>query len=225
MILSERLKHIVSMIPNCKCIADIGTDHGYIPIYAVLNGISERAIATDINKGPIDAAIKNFKKYRVIDKIEARIGDGLKPLKIGEADVSVIAGMGGNLIGNILNENIELARSFKCILLQPMQYPEVLRKYLVENNFSIIDEDIVKDENKYYHILKVSNNRMQPFEKEVYYYTGKILIEKKHPLIEEYISDKINVLEEILSSIPTENPRHYEVEKLLNEFKEVKECL
>jgi len=225
MVLSERLRHIANLVPNCECIADIGTDHGYIPIYAILNGVCKRAIATDINKGPIDAAIKNFKKYRLIDKVEARIGDGLTPINLGEADAVIIAGMGGNLISNILNEKIEIAHSFDCLILQPMQYPETLRKYLIENEFSIIDEDIVKDENKYYHILKVINQRMEHFDKEVYYYTGKILLDKKHPLIREYIVDKINNLTEILTSIPRENPKYNEVKILLDEFKEVKECL
>lgn len=223
MILSGRLKLIADAIPKCNCVADIGTDHGYIPIYAVQKGICMRAIATDVRKGPIEAAIKNIKRYRLIEKIETRIGDGLHPIKSGEADVIIIAGMGGNLISNILEEGKEIAKSTNCLILQPMQYPEILRRYLIENNFRIIDEDIVKDENKYYYILKVINEKSAPFEKEVLYFTGNILIEKKHPLIKEYIQDKIIHLEEILKNIPMDNPKYIETKRLLEEFKEVKE--
>lgn len=225
MILSERLGHIVNMLPNSECIADIGTDHGYVLVYCLNKGICKRGIATDINRGPLEMAIKNFKKYRVLDKIQTRIGDGLKPLQKGEADTILIAGMGGNLIAKILEEGKEIVRSTNNLVLQPMQYPEILRKYIIENNLKILDEDIVKEDEKFYHILKVSNGSEVPYEKEVFYHTGKILIQKKHPILKDYINHKIRNLEEILSSVPKDNKRFYELNQLLKEFKEVGEWL
>lgn len=225
MILSERLRHIVDMLPNSDCIADIGTDHGYILVHCINKGLCKRGIATDINKGPLEIAIKNFKKYRVLDKIQTRIGDGLEPLQKGEADTILIAGMGGNLIVKILEGGKEIVRSTNILVLQPMQYPEILRKYLNENDFRIIDEDIVKEDEKFYHILKVSNGSEPPYEKEVFYYTGKILIQKKHPVLREFINYKIKNLEEILRSVPKDNKRYNELNQLLLEFKEVGEWM
>ncbi|SEF73897.1 tRNA (adenine22-N1)-methyltransferase [Caloramator fervidus] len=225
MTLSERLNHIVDLIPPCECLADIGTDHGYVLIHCISKGICNKGIATDVKKGPIDIAIKNLKKYRVINKVDTRIGNGLLPLKEGEADVIVIAGMGGNLIANILKEGRHIANTAKYLILQPMQNPELLRKFLVNNNFKIVDEDIVKDDNKFYHIIKVINGKEEAYGKEVLYYVGKILLEKRHPLVKEYVDYKIKGLEEILKSVPKDSLRFNELAYLLNEFKEVREWL
>lgn len=221
--LSERLIHIINMIPKCNCLADIGTDHGFIPIYSVLNNISQKAIATDINKGPIKVANKNINRHDLHDKIETRVGAGLSPLNNSEADVIVIAGMGGVLISEIIESGIAIARSSRCMILQPVQYPEVLRKYLLSSGFSIVDEDIVKDENKYYYIIKVENSPSEKYEREVYYYTGKMLIQRRDPLVKEYISYKIKSLGEILSNLsPFEQRKRYEeLSFLKKEFEDV----
>lgn len=227
LILSRRLEHIAGLIPRCQCLADIGTDHGYIPIYSVLNRISERAIASDINIGPIESARLNIKRYGLTDKIETRIGSGLSTIDKGEADVIVIAGMGGALIGDIIKENLQVSKESRCLILQPVQYPEILRKHLIENKFKIIDEDMVKDENKLYHIIKTESGEEGRYEKEAYYYTGKVLIEKGHPLLREFLHNKISVLSKILSQLSEkEQPERYnEVHKLLGEFQEVVKCL
>lgn len=225
--LSERLQHIVEMIPKCNCLADVGTDHAYVPIHATLNNISNTAIASDINKGPIKLAQSNIRKNGLSNKIETRIGPGLTVLNQGEADVILIAGMGGNLIADILNDSLEVARGTKHLILQPVQYPEVLRKYLITSGFSIADEDLVKDENKYYHILKVINEPSKPFEKESYYYIGAKLIEKKHPLLKDYLEFKLNLFNRILNQISSEDqPQRYEeVEELRKDFEDVIKCL
>jgi tRNA (adenine22-N1)-methyltransferase len=225
--LSERLQHIAGMIPECNRLADVGTDHAYIPIHTTMKKISSTAIASDINKGPIKLAQSNIRKYGLSDKIETRVGPGLTVLKQGEADVVLIAGMGGNLIADILNDSLEVARSTKHLILQPVQYPEVLRKYLIASGFSIIDEDLVKDENKYYHIMKVVNEPSEPFEKEAYYYIGVKLIEKKHPLLKDLLEHKLNLFYKILSQIsPEDQPQKYEeIEGLRIDFEDVMKCL
>lgn len=227
MILSKRLEHIAKLIPECRCLADIGTDHGYIPIYSVLNRISERAIASDINTGPLESARLNIKHYGLNDKIDTRIGPGLSTIAEGEADVIVIAGMGGTLIGDIIKEHIQVSRKSMCLILQPVQYPEALRKELIGSKFKIVDEDMVKDDNKLYHIIKIENGEELPYEKEVYYYTGKILIEKGHPLLREYLHNKISVFSKIISQLNKEeqSERYSQFRKLLGEFQEVERCL
>lgn len=225
--LSDRLTHIINLIPRCNCLADIGTDHGFIPIYSVLNNIACHAIASDINKGPIKVAKINIDKYNLNDKIQTRIGSGLSTLKMNEADVIVIAGMGGVLISDIIENHINIARCSKWLILQPVQYPEVLRKYLLQTGFNIVDEDIVKDENKYYYIIKAESKKADEYKKEVFYYTGTKLIEKGHPLIKEYILYKIGSLNNILNNLsPIEQSvRYNQILSLRKEFEEVLKCL
>ncbi|MGL5244669.1 MAG: class I SAM-dependent methyltransferase, partial [Sarcina sp.] len=144
--LSLRLKTIASYVDNCECIADIGTDHGYIPIYLVKKGVCNKAIASDINKGPIEKAKLNVAFEGLSDKVKCLLGGGLKPLKKGEVNGVILAGMGGNLTRDILVDDIEKVKLYEFLILQPAQNPEVLREYLYENKFEIIDEDLIKDD-------------------------------------------------------------------------------
>ncbi|SKA86051.1 tRNA (adenine22-N1)-methyltransferase [Caloramator quimbayensis] len=225
--LSSRLSSIVNMIPKCNCLSDIGTDHGFIPIYTVLNDICERAIASDIKEGPLKTAKKNIEYYGLQEKIELRKGSGLKVLKKGEADVIVIAGMGGYTISSLIDEGIEIAKSAEHIIFQPAKYPEVLRKYLLSSGFKIYDEELVKEDNKYYHIIRASEGIMNTYEREADYYIGLKLIEKRHPLLKDYIDFKIEEFNKILKelSIENQNSRYIEVKNLIKEFEDVIKCL
>lgn len=146
MILSKRLKKIIECYTKEKIVADIGTDHGYIPIYLIEENLCEKCYATDISKETIKKAKKNIELYEKKDKIETLIGDGLKVLEDKEVDVVVIAGMGGNLIRDIIKESNGVFKKLKYIICIPAQNPEVLRKFLYESGSTIISEDIVFDE-------------------------------------------------------------------------------
>ena len=124
--LSKRLNFIINNIDKVSVLADVGTDHGYIPLYATQNGLCHKAIAIDINKDPLDKARLNAILEGAGDELEFRLGDGLNPLKKDEVEAVVIAGMGGNLIRDILEENIEKVASFNYLILVPAQNPEVL---------------------------------------------------------------------------------------------------
>jgi tRNA (adenine22-N1)-methyltransferase len=227
MYLSERLSHVAAFIPKCRCIADIGTDHGYIPIYAVQNGLCETALACDIKSGTVKVAKNNIIKYGLEDKIAARVGPGLSVLKEGEADVIIIAGLGGNIISEVIENHIDLACSADCLILQPVQYYEVLRRNLISLGFKIIDEDIVKENNKFYFILKIISSRCSPYEKEVYYYTGTRLLEKREPLLREYCIYKHSIFCKILKELSPENQniRYNEVRTLIQQFEDIIEYL
>ncbi|QCX32391.1 SAM-dependent methyltransferase [Caloramator sp. E03] len=225
--LSNRLDNIARFIPNCKCIADIGTDHGLIPIYAVLNGICDKAIASDIKKGPLQAAKKNIEYYGLLDKIELRLGSGLEVLKLGEANVIVIAGMGGYTISNLLEAEEKIAKEAEFLILQPTQHPEALRRYLVNFGFKILDEELVKDDNKYYHIIKTSKGEEPPYKNEAIYYLGLRLIEKKHYLLREYLTFNLKKLYNVSEKLDpnTQMDRYKEVHELIKGFEDVMKCL
>ena len=152
--LTPRLKMLADNVFT-KTIADIGTDHAYVPIYLAQNNITKKAIATDLKEGPLKIAKKNIEKYNLSDKIELRLGSGINPLKQGEASSIIIAGMGGELIINILSENIEKAYSAEYLVLQPMNSQNMLRKWLSENNFSLVKEDISIEGFKVYNLIVV----------------------------------------------------------------------
>jgi tRNA (adenine22-N1)-methyltransferase len=231
--LSDRLLCISDFLPECNCIADIGTDHGYIPIHAIQTGKCKHAIASDIKKGPILVARKNISVYGLEKEIETRVGPGLSTLKKGEADVILVAGMGGNMIADILEDDLELATDARILIMQPVQYPEELRKYLFLHEYDIIDEELSKEDNKYYHIIKATKSKnfnkhnYEAYNKEVFYYIGIELMRKKHPLLLDYVNFKIKRLNIILKElVNSENiERKNELSMLMSQFEEVKACL
>ena len=143
--LSERLQTIANFVPKNSVVADIGTDHGYIPIYLIENNISKKVIATDISKNSLEKAIENVNIYNYENKIDTRHGNGLETIKEYEVDTVIIAGMGGILIKDILDKSWSKRDSITNFILQPNIATSELRKYLIEKNFEILDEKLVKD--------------------------------------------------------------------------------
>lgn len=224
--LSKRLKRIAEHVDKCESGADIGTDHGYIPIYLVKEGICKKAIASDINKGPIEKAKVNVAFEGVSDKVKCLLGPGLNPLKVGEVNGVILAGMGGNLTRDILLADMDKVKKYDFIILQPAQNPEVLREFLYKNDYEIIDEDLIKDEGRFYELFKVKyneNSEKLVFEDELEYEVSPLLREKGHPLFKEFIEEKINKCETILSFIKEDTEaakkRKIDLEEKINKLK------
>ncbi|AND85648.1 SAM-dependent methyltransferase [Clostridium tyrobutyricum] len=227
--LSSRLKAICNMVDHCNCTADIGTDHGYIPIYLVKNNICNRAIASDINKGPIRKAEINIRNEDLQNKIECRLGSGLNTINIGEVQEIIIAGMGGNLIRDIINENINIFKSVNTLILQPIQNPEVLREYIYKMGFTIVDEELCIDENIFYEIIKVKYAKNKNNIDTIFYEVGKRLIEKKNPLVNRFINKKIDKYRTILNYIKEDGSlakkRKLDIKNKILRLQELIECL
>ena len=226
--LSKRLKRIAEHVDKCESVADIGTDHGYIPIYLVKEGICKKAIASDINKGPIEKAKVNVAFEGVSNKVKCLLGPGLNPLKVGEVNGVILAGMGGNLTRDILLADMDKVIKYDFIILQPAQNPEVLREFLYKNDYEIIDEDLIKDEGRFYELFKVKyneNSEKLVFEDELEYEVSPLLREKGHPLFKEFIEEKINRCETILSFIKEDTEaakkRKSDLEEKINKLKEM----
>jgi len=143
MALSDRLRAILQLTKCYDTLADIGTDHAYLPIEAVRNGLCRRAIACDINKGPLEVATANIRAAGFADQIETRLGNGLAPLNEDEADCIVISGMGGLRIWSILQADEKKARFAKQLILQPQHDLEELRRNLHAAGYDITDEQLV----------------------------------------------------------------------------------
>lgn len=205
--IASRLKYVAMMVDKCSKVADIGTDHGYLPIYLINNGTCEKAIASDVNSGPLNKAKMNIKKYALEDKIQCRLGGGFSVIKENEVDVAVVAGMGGNLIRDIIEEKMKVFKTLQYAVLQPVQNPEILRKYLYDSGFNIIDEELCIDEDKYYEIIKVCYAKDFVIKDDIYYEISEKLIEKNHPLLKKYIEYKINKNNTIIESIADESDK------------------
>lgn len=218
--LSKRLMKIASYVNYCEAIADIGTDHGYIPIYLVKNNKCNSAIASDINKGPIEKASTNIRFEGLSEKIKCLLGGGLKPLKVGEVNGVIIAGMGGNLIRDIILEDIEKVKLYDFLILQPAQNPEVLREFLYNNNFEILNEDLILDDGKFYELFKVKYNENAKkinVKDEISYEISSILLESNNSLVNDYIKSKIKKYGNIIRYIKDDTSLAKKKKDILNE--------
>jgi len=227
--ISERLKAIADMVDSCECCADIGTDHGYIPIYLLNKGVCKRAIASDINKGPLEKAKYNVKKEDLSDKIDCRLGSGFSTIKPGEQNIAIIAGMGGNLTRDIIEDGMEVFKSLDYLIVQPVQNVEVFRQYVYEKGYEIIEENLCIDEGKYYEIIKIKyKNKKQGIQDidDIFYEISKFSYDRKHKLINEFIKNKIEKYEKILYAIKEDSESALERKKhiidKINKLKELK---
>lgn len=147
--LSDRLLTIAERLKNSKTMADIGTDHGFLPLYLVCEKGFEKVIMTDISPDSLSKAEKNagelLTEESLKDKVQMRVGDGLEILSPGEVEAVTVAGMGGKLMRDILKKDRELSLSFKKLVLQPRSGQGHIRKWLVENGFFIVREDLVRE--------------------------------------------------------------------------------
>ena len=198
--LTGRLKTVADKVPIGSSVADIGTDHGYIPIYLTKNEICKFSIATDVRKGPIEKARKNISIYNLEDKIYLRNGSGLRPIKKGEVDCAIIAGMGGCLICDILEDGKHIADTIENFIIQPMQAIESVAEYLYNNEFKIYDNSLVKENNKIYQVMSVCHGQ-DYIDDEIYFEIGKKLIENKDPLLEEYVELKRREIIKVISKV------------------------
>ncbi len=189
MILTPRLLKIAKMV-NFKTAADIGTDHAKLPVYLVEKEICRKVVASDVADGPVLACKKSVALSGFSEQIDIRKGDGLRTLKPGEVETVIIAGMGGDLISCILDNNDDICGCSKEIILQPMTHIIQLRIFLKQNNFKILDEALVKEKDKIYTIIRVIKGKNQ-YKRNIDYIISPILITNKDPLLGEYVKRQI----------------------------------
>ena len=224
--MSERLKTIIKLFDKCNTAADIGTDHAYIPEMLIKSDLCMKVIATDLNERPYRIAKNYVESIGLEDSIEVRLGNGLQPVELVEVDTIVIAGMGGILITKILEEKIKDFDEIKTLILQPMNAADKVRKYLHEKGFCIIDEEIAKEDHHFYELIKVrKSSKACTYEKELFYETGKTLFEKKHPLLKQFVENKMRINSEIIENMDKANISNKKKENLKERNEEYREVL
>jgi len=219
MVLSERLMMSIGMIPEGKVVADVGCDHARVAIWLVKNEIAPRVIATDLRPGPLSHADANIAYFHCEDKIETRLSDGLENLKPSEAEVILIAGMGGALTVHILSEGLERIQEATDLILQPQSERGAVRKFLLSHSFAITEEACCVEDGKFYNSIHAVNLRKLPeaeFTGEATDYKpaelefGKLLLQEQNPVLYAHLKNeyrKALIVKENLERNDTESAR------------------
>ena len=200
--LSDRMNKILSMCDSLDVWADIGCDHGIISAELVLKGRAKSVIAVDISEASIYKARAYALSKGVLEKVDCRAGDGFKAISPFEADGAILAGMGTPLIINIISKSPEVSDNLKSMVISSNNYHDRLRLYLFENGFSIEREEIVKDANRFYPVMKVRREKEYSFSEmdvlggknvavdETYVQYIDWLINKEQSIIKQVIEGK-----------------------------------
>lgn len=227
--IGNRLNCIADYVTANAKLADVGTDHAYLPIYLVENQIIDFAIATDIVQGPCEAARKSVEKYNLKKNISVRKGDGLASVKQGEVDTVVVAGMGGSSIVDILTKGESVLLGVTTLILQPMTESFILRKWLCQNGWFIEKENLVVEAERLYEIIVAKKGFSKELNK-IELLIGPLLIKNGHELLIEHFNNVINRHEQIClamenssSAILSEKYKNYKA--LLDDLKERLQCL
>ncbi|RSD27473.1 tRNA (adenine(22)-N(1))-methyltransferase [Mesobacillus subterraneus] len=151
--LSNRLEAVANKIPEGSRIADIGSDHAYLPCNVVNKGIVPFAIAGEVAQGPYLSALEQVQSENLTEQISVRKGDGLEVMEPGEVDCITVAGMGGTLISTILENGKEKLEGVSRLVLQPNVGSFAVRSWLIDNGWELVDEEVLKEDGKIYEIL------------------------------------------------------------------------
>lgn len=227
--LSKRLKTIAQFTVENKQVFDIGSNHAYLPIYLIQNETIPNAIASEVSIGPFEQAIQEVKKYKLENKLEVRLGDGFIPLKKNEMPGTIfICGMGSKLIENILKKGIETGKlsAQSRLVLQPNRNEKDLRLFLQNNNYQIIQEEILEEKNKFYEIIvaEKTNEIVNYTDEELIF--GPILLDNKNDFFYNKWTDKLSIYEEIKESISAiDIDKKEQKEKVEEKIKLIKKVL
>ena len=196
--LTPRLRQIAAWVRQGAHLADVGTDHAYLPVWLTLQGRVASAIASDLRRGPLDRARETGRRYGVGDRITFRLGNGLAAVAPEECDTIVIAGMGGENIAQILAGAPWTADGRHTLLLQPQTKVELLRRWLSENGYACRDERLVWDKGKLYVVLQMAAGEAFTPE-EARLYAGFCL--ENDPLYGDYLDAQLRRLRRRLEGL------------------------
>lgn len=224
--LTPRLQAIADRVPAGTTVADVGTDHGYIPAWLVAQGICPSAWAADIQKGPLDNARETLAREALTEKIALRLGPGLAPMRGEQPQSIIIAGMGGILISEILEADISMARQAEVLILQPMSGFTELRRWLVTHGFRITEECLAKEGRRLYEIICARSGESQTPD-EFRDLIGYCLPESGDPLFPQFAAMQIRRFEKIIDQAGTAEGTDAliaDCKQTLKQLQEVQSC-
>ncbi|MFA6074972.1 MAG: class I SAM-dependent methyltransferase [Negativicutes bacterium] len=202
--LSARLTAIANMVPTGAKVVDIGADHALVPIFLLQKEISDFVIAVDVNCGPLAAARQNIHKYGFDKTICVRLSDGFAEITAGEVDTAIIAGMGGSQIVKILDDKIDIVNRLNWLVLQPQESAALIREWLIVNNWEIVDERLIEENDIIYEIIRAANGQKKKDLLDSFvtltlpYEVGPILFRRRDPLLVKIIEANVSCIERII---------------------------
>lgn len=223
--LSDRLLLVADWVKPKSIVADIGTDHAYLPIYLALQGICSKVIALDVRKKPLERAKEHIVQFGVLDKVEIRLSDGMNELLPMEADVVTICGMGGKLMMDILERGRKKVDSTTQLLLSPQSELRLFRIFLYENGIQVLRENMIKEDNQYYVLMDCRWNTVEKKQKktnvlpysdieEMNFRYGKYLLKSKNSILKELLErDKMVCLGVLKRVMEARNAQEIDVIK------------
>lgn len=225
--LSKRLRAVAGLVTEGASVADIGTDHGYIPIYLARQGSFGRLIAMDINKGPLMRAQEHIKAHGMEHRIETRLSDGFETLAPGEADTIIAAGMGGGLVIHILQAYPDVTESIKEFVLQPQSEIAKVRRYLWDNDFRIVAENMVEEDGKFYPMMKAVHGKAEQAYSDTELCYGRFLLRRRHPVLHMFLRREQRIKSEIIESLSNNGntSANERVKELYTELRQIEEAL
>ena len=176
--LSKRLQAVADLVTEGASVADIGTDHGYIPIYLIEHNIAGKVIALDINRGPLERARMHVVGHGLKGKIETRLSDGLE----------------------ILTEGYPVVEILDTMILQPQSEIGKVRRFLNEHNLQITEENMVEEDGKFYPMMKVIHGKKEEYTICEYTY-GKRLLLEQHPVLKKYLDREMQIKESVFQQL------------------------
>lgn len=198
--LSKRLEAVASFVPTGAVLADIGSDHAYLPCYLVHKEVISRAIAGEVVKGPYESAVRQVRTEGLTENITVRLADGLAAVHPDDkVDTVTIAGMGGPLIVSILEKHPDALENVTRLVLQPNIHAKVIREWALQNGWAILNEEILEEDGKVYEILVLQRGEETLTEAEIL--LGKQLIAAKSEVFVEKWTKEIANWERVLQSI------------------------
>lgn len=217
--IGARLETIGRMVPQGCTLADIGTDHAYLPVWLLQQGRITNAIAGDIAAGPCKAARTTIAMYGMGGRAEVRLGSGLEVLRPEEADCIAIAGMGASTMIDILEASPEVVASARTMVLQPMAGAASLRRYLSTHGWKIVEEELVDDEPHFYEIIKAVHGASASYT-ELECVVGPLLLEQGHPLFAKHVQRQLDYYRKLIENMgrserAKESSKYREAEELL----------
>lgn len=223
--LSNRLEMVVSFVMPGNSAADVGTDHGHVPVELVRRGIVTHAIAMDVRKGPLSKAEENIQAAGMKESVEIRLSDGVNKLNPGEAESVIIAGMGGELVIHILEEGHHMWDTVKQWVLSPHSEIHKVREWLENHGFRIVKEDMVFEEGKFYTVLDARRGSTggvlrSAGEQEKFFRYGEYLRETKNPVFMDFLKDEETRLERLQSGLKKQAEHSMRAGESLKEVEE-----
>ena len=242
--LSERLRALAELVPAGSVLADIGTDHAWVPAELLLTGRISRAVAMDIGEGPLARAEAHIAELGLTEQVSLRLSDGFAALKPGEADCVLIAGMGGELMQGILTRGLgadgrpgpTFRAGVKRYLFSPHTEWEAFRGYLSAQGFRLTDERMLKEDGKYYLILVCENGDGEAAYLEAEArgipvtaarHFGPLLLERRDTVLRDYMNERLRKEQEIAERLPESQRTAVSAkrEELRESIRLLKECL